>query len=117
MFKFAAAAILLLLPPVIDTPSATPPSEYTKNRIVEVQFVNSPSMYPGCEPSPGFTTRGCYRFDLERMIMPNPCFYPKDYYARVLCHELGHANGWSHPKAGPEYNEYVKKHKLLPDPE
>jgi antirestriction protein ArdC len=27
--------------------------------------------------------------------MPNPCAFPdSDAYAHLLCHELGHANGW-----------------------
>ena len=30
-----------------------------------------------------------------RVIAPNPCSYPEtDLYARILCHEIGHANGW-----------------------
>jgi len=30
-----------------------------------------------------------------RIIAPNPCSFPDtDAYARILCHEIGHANGW-----------------------
>jgi antirestriction protein ArdC len=31
----------------------------------------------------------------ERLVLPNPCaFGSNDRYAALLCHELGHANGW-----------------------
>jgi hypothetical protein len=31
----------------------------------------------------------------RRITMPNPCDYPAgDEYAALLCHELGHLNGW-----------------------
>jgi hypothetical protein len=32
-------------------------------------------------------------------IMPNPCAW-RDPYAKMMCHELGHANGWAagHPR-------------------
>jgi hypothetical protein len=31
----------------------------------------------------------------KEIHIPNPCVYPKtDSYARLLCHELGHFNGW-----------------------
>jgi hypothetical protein len=30
-----------------------------------------------------------------KVIAPNPCSYPEtDSYAHLLCHEIGHANGW-----------------------
>ena len=38
----------------------------------------------------------------NRVIMPNPCTYPEvsniDSYAYLLCHELGHINGFTHPR-------------------
>jgi hypothetical protein len=37
------------------------------------------------------------------IVMPNPCDYPEykdpDSYARLMCHEKGHVNGWVHLKA------------------
>lgn len=29
------------------------------------------------------------------MILPNPCTYAGDPFAEIVCHELGHVNGWS----------------------
>lgn len=35
------------------------------------------------------------------IVVENPCRYPDDRYARHVCHELGHVNGWpaDHPDA------------------
>lgn len=31
------------------------------------------------------------------VALPNPCLMPHtDFYAAILCHELGHVNGWRH---------------------
>lgn len=30
------------------------------------------------------------------IVMPNPCAFPFDSYAVMLCHEVGHVNGWEH---------------------
>ena len=44
-------------------------------------------------PPAGMRTNACDTG--ERMVMPNPCNFPDtDRYAHLLCHELGHANGW-----------------------
>jgi hypothetical protein len=32
----------------------------------------------------------------DKMILPNPCLFKTEHYARVACHELGHINGWRH---------------------
>lgn len=112
-FSLLVAAVLAGSP-VLDTPSAIPPKQFRYSRQVDVAFVEDPSTYPGCEPAPGFVSRGCFISERQLIIMPNPCNYPKDYYARVLCHELGHRNGWTHPKAGPAYDKYVKDNKLIP---
>lgn len=29
------------------------------------------------------------------VYLPNPCDFPRDDYARLMCHEMGHINGWS----------------------
>lgn len=29
------------------------------------------------------------------IVVENPCLYPDDLYARHVCHELGHVNGWN----------------------
>ncbi len=31
------------------------------------------------------------------MLLPNPCLYAEvDPYARLMCHEMAHLNGWKH---------------------
>lgn len=32
------------------------------------------------------------------VVAPNPCAFPWDDYAALLCHELGHVNGWTHER-------------------
>jgi antirestriction protein ArdC len=32
---------------------------------------------------------------VKLLIMPDPCKFPAtDNYARLMCHELGHLDGW-----------------------
>lgn len=32
------------------------------------------------------------------MVLPNPCAFPFSDYATLVCHELGHVNGWRHER-------------------
>lgn len=32
------------------------------------------------------------------IVIPNPCAFPFDDYAALLCHEFGHVSGWRHPE-------------------
>lgn len=48
----------------------------------------------------------CARFDGSRMVLPNACQpeFRGQQYADIVCHELGHPNGWGadgrdHPNA------------------
>lgn len=34
------------------------------------------------------------------IYVPNPCRYPSDIYAVLLCHEMAHLNGWDHENDG-----------------
>lgn len=39
----------------------------------------------------------CTSADRKVIVMPNPCeFADSERYARLLCHEMGHVNGWEH---------------------
>lgn len=44
----------------------------------------------------------CTRMEPGRptVVMPNPCSFPWDAYAAMLCHEVGHVNGWTHDREG-----------------
>lgn len=78
-----------------------PPAEFQGDRIVLVQFVAAEKVDAACkawgtfpELKPGQYLSGCYTRG-KVMILPNPCAWPNDSDMRqVLCHELGHANGW-----------------------
>lgn len=89
-----------------------PPVEYTNGTTVEVSFVNTQAeMNEICGPRVGIDPImakmnyvGCainpaYSGKTKRMWVSNPCNYPEDRYARSLCHEMGHTNGWpgDHP--------------------
>lgn len=44
---------------------------------------------------PMWTTLACSDSANNTVAMPNPCTYPAtDFYAQILCHEIGHLNGW-----------------------
>lgn len=32
------------------------------------------------------------------IVLPSPCAFPWDAYAALVCHELGHVNGWKHER-------------------
>lgn len=38
------------------------------------------------------------------MIVPNPCAHTEESYARLMCHELGHVNGWPGNHPDPQIN-------------
>ncbi len=48
----------------------------------------------------GADALACADVGLERINVPNPCFYTSDPYAVVMCHEMAHLNGWKHEKEG-----------------
>lgn len=48
-----------------------------------------------------YVVLACTRDDLDLVIMPNPCLYQHEYYAKLLCHEQAHLTrrdrkGWRH---------------------
>lgn len=56
----------------------------------------------GGMPGPrNFIVLACTRDDLRQVVMPNPCLYQHEYYAKLMCHEQGHLSrpglrGWRH---------------------
>jgi hypothetical protein len=72
-----------------------PPPKYRGNAVVTVYFEDPNQIQT--EMTHNVACKGtffAYQVNKE-MHMPNPCTYPKtDAYARLLCHELGHRNGW-----------------------
>lgn len=80
-----------------------PPEKFQHNAkpvlLVSVYNTNDDST---CGKAPaGYVTLGCEMTvkGIPVVVMPNPCTYPEASdefsYAHLLCHELGHANGWN----------------------
>jgi hypothetical protein len=94
---------LLLAAAVAVTPysDARPPAALQQNRTVTVEFTGQQRINSVCNslfgaPPAGMKTNACATG--QRLVLPNPCtFGPNDRYAALLCHELGHANGWPPP--------------------
>lgn len=81
--------------------SGTPPVQYQGNSVSVVVTVDNPNTKEACgEGSKGVTILACTFTDkktgVSTVVMPNPCKYDDvDFYAHLLCHELGHVNGWN----------------------
>lgn len=88
-----------------------PPVDYTgpTYREIEVSFKSPIAVHIAC----GGDFRefqgqmhqifACAGVGKNWIIMPDPCLYPDENYARLMCHELGHTKGWpsNHPDAVP----------------
>lgn len=81
-------------------PSAPP--EYQGDNIAVVGFFHPRQIDGICRaggPYDGRIIYGCTEILEEGraiIVLPNPCFYQHESYARLTCHELGHVNGWRH---------------------
>lgn len=77
-----------------------PPARFRQDGQVALQLVGPDHVAATCEAMgapPG--ARACERAGL--IVFPNPCAWANASDLRdLLCHELGHANGWpaTHPK-------------------
>lgn len=70
-----------------------PPTALQRGRTDTVRFADDKGILEEC----GTQARACTHDQFEggkRITVPNPCRFTKDTYALLLCHELGHANGW-----------------------
>lgn len=82
-----------------------PPERFFEDRSLTVAFKGDPNELCGFPVEPGWRLLGCHMRDFwgSRLVLPNPCTwgeYKDEDYARLVCHELGHANGWTgdHPR-------------------
>jgi len=67
---------------------------------ITVQFASTENVENLCGMITGGRLRNVEACANEQvMILPDPCTYP-GRYAEVVCHELGHVNGWGpdHPR-------------------
>jgi hypothetical protein len=79
-------------------PVQRPPAEYQRSRPVLVEFVTPEAVMLRCMQRGAFLPSiACA--DREVITIGNPCAFG-GAYAAILCHELGHANGWPphHPR-------------------
>tara|TARA_R100000951_G_scaffold13711_2_gene10787 strand:+ start:532 stop:927 length:396 start_codon:yes stop_codon:yes gene_type:complete len=73
-----------------------PPEQYQGPALVEVQFLPTAEVNRQCVEVVGRHMLAGYWLGCAyiegRIFMPDPCEY-NGYYAQLLCHELGHAQG------------------------
>jgi hypothetical protein len=79
--------------------NAYPPTRFIKHRnITTVAFATPEGIALACGGAVGEII-ACASVDAgdgNWIAAPHPCQFPNDPYAVVLCHELGHNNGWRH---------------------
>ena len=97
LLALLAASSFLAAPQTFT--DAAPPDRFTKNAVITLELKDQAGIDAECQwrygtPPAGMQTNGC-AFDAT-VVAPNPCeFARSERYARLLCHELGHVNGWS----------------------
>ena len=75
----------------------TPPREFQGPATAQVEFVPAEAVLFKCLDA-GLAV-ACTHGD--RIIITNPCDYPDQAYARLLCHETSHVNGWDSQHSTP----------------
>ena len=76
--------------------SAAPPVQYQGDASAYVHFVRDVAATCPIKAPAGYTLKGCHQRlgGQSILILPHPCAYPGEF-ARIVCHEIGHTNGWS----------------------
>ena len=125
MLKILCAATVAMLIPAMSGPSASmrpaefplpsapsatvvqaaPPEYWGDPGVFNISFgtpatVDARCTGPGLGPR-NYIVLACTRDDRRHVVMPNPCLYQHEYYAKLLCHEQGHLSrpglgGWRH---------------------
>lgn len=80
-----------------------PPAQYQGSNAALVIFAGAATVQSLCAGTAplkqGQMFLGCMgtRDHTPIIVVPNPCLMPEtDFYAGIVCHELGHENGWRH---------------------
>ena len=115
MFRILAA-VLAVAPTLYS--NGRPPERFQQNATVTLEVQDQAGIDRICHPlfgrpPAGRKTDACQTG--RRVIAPNPCNFPKEAYARLLCHELGHANGWSRRHDGWDQGQTRTAEGLQPD--
>jgi hypothetical protein len=105
--------LVAILPGLNELPPRPIPAnaEYQANNITTVVFAGGPDDVDTiCQAAmkthdPRFQLVGC-AMKLKKggsvLVVENPCLYPSDPYARHVCHELAHINGWPADHPNPQ---------------
>lgn len=86
-------------PPSMSTSQdAGPPEPFQGDIRAIIEFIEPDKVAKRCNGPP--EVRACQSGfgDDTLIVAPNPCEYTQEAYAWLMCHELGHVNGWRHPQ-------------------
>lgn len=84
-----------ILPLVGET--QRPPQKFQGNARAVLEVIDPDEIESAClVGGPGALACTKLYPDRPTIVMPNPCAFPFDSYAVMLCHEVGHVNGWEH---------------------
>lgn len=106
MFLRAALAALALATPASSAVAnnGMPPERFRGNVASIVIFTDRAGIDEMCGVAPVGQIIACarrLRDGTPIIVMPNPCVIgDKELYARIMCHENGHINGW-----GPDHED------------
>lgn len=74
-------------------PGLAPPERHQGDNHAAVLFVQPEQLATYCGRPADQVRVACAAGHM--IIIPNPCRVVGELYALILCHELGHVNGWS----------------------
>ncbi len=75
-------------------PVQTPPARFQSDTTATVEFLAAERIIPRCiERGAKMLANACA--DTKLITITNPCAYQGESYAKRLCHEMGHINGWN----------------------
>ena len=77
-----------------------PPKEYRGDARVTVHFTRHSNVLCRIAKAQDPNVIACAGVNSDWMIVPNPCDWKSDVFARLMCHEKGHNLGYpaDHPK-------------------
>lgn len=75
--------------------SGMPPERFQGDKVAVVFFTSDVESL--CGTNPPYQILACHKRikDTSYIVLPNPCPHGRtEYFAKLACHELGHANLW-----------------------
>lgn len=76
--------------------TARPPERFQFDNAAVAIFTSDVSQICGTLPD-GYRIIACVQRTKDGtpiMVLPNPCMFPTEQFGHIVCHELGHRNGW-----------------------